>query len=99
MHKINYKNWEIILKSSRYHGIIASSNHLISKNNKTMDGATENIKKQIDIFIEKIPKTYIELAIAIEESSYDNGYDMFNIHPKSLEILVENFINYKYESI
>jgi hypothetical protein len=103
--KIEYKGFIIIVDYSDHMGDTFScrSNHLLSDHIKThingghatIEGAVNSIKKNIDLFLTNAPKDYIELANAIHKSLEWSSYEDCELNPKTLAVIVENFIKYK----
>jgi len=100
--KYTYKKFPVVVEMSEHMGITFSaySYHLRSEHRKEHinggwekpDEAIESIEKVIDAFLKDAPKNYEELAERIHESLIWAGYEYCYVNPKTLKIIVENFM-------
>jgi len=103
--EIEYKGFTIIVNYSDHmgdtfscHAAHLSCDHIkthVNGGHATIEGSVNSIKKNIDNFLTNTPKDYIELAKAIESSLVWSSYEDCELDPKTLAIIVENFIKYK----
>jgi len=97
-----YKSFPVVVTMSEHMGITFSaySYHLRSEHRKEhVNGgwekpneAIESIEKVIDAFLKDSPKNYKELAERIHASLMWTGYEDCYVDPKTLKIIVENFM-------
>lgn len=67
-------------------------NHINTRDHSDFNECIEATKKAVDDWFETTPKTFDELAKAIEESLIWTGYEDCHIDPVNLAVLVNNFL-------
>lgn len=83
------------------HHFHTKSNHTFDGGfEKTIDKVIENIQKQIDCFMQQLPKTMDELLDCIESNCFIwTGYESCELDRETTALLITSFLNNKSNEI